>query len=497
MDRLSKSHFLKQAGERQMKNKKLHNQSGYSLIEVIVATAFTMIFLAVFTGGIYKLTASNSVTTEAADRNVKTAELVEKLKKWGDEAGRGMTLLSTAPFSGDYRLEFLPSYEWYCLAPGECANYDTPDSSAMVESQISFAANSDFKLSFQHNGAMKLSIENEDGAAFRVNLDQDENANRTTLTTYENNVAKQSYAFNANNNGYVNIRFARSFLNNAPQCQATLTYQPVNGAQVTYNGDILPCGTKDKKIFMSLGYNTEVYNLTASGSNLHKTPQYYSVNMPALPYHSQYFYAPLTATADGFISFSGDEKKYSLGAELDRRTSPDKICFSAADRPLDDLDYSRPYLLLNAVERRSMLFNITNPYKSGDQDCFTLQIISEPGDTRSGSWFGFHTDETQYVGFQKDVTYPVGSKIVHLNPPREIRFNQAESALYERLGLTAPWMLLASNIKDFKVVQISANPAQYEVSFTSLTEGVEAEQTGEAVRFNISPRALNNTFDAR
>jgi len=461
-------------------------EKGYSLLEVLIATALLVAVFVGFGTFLLKFTRASAEMNETAKATEDAGFSATALRTDLESVGRNLTVQENQPFAGDQLVAFAPHLD-YTVA-SNYARRASGTSSAPLVSNVRFRGNSslhftgiNFNLTFPEFG---------DAAPQTWSLSRVLNGSAETIQIALNGTVKATIQ----NPGVSSDRALDVLFNSAGSganysCLATFKIAGETVYQGSYN-----CSANFRQIYFDIPQNNAIFDTQLVASEI--VPAFSgssSVRLPLLPvYAGMRMTIPFVSTNGGFITFAGDSNKEAMVL-----TQAVSIPVSSSDQAIFVGDSSgiaagNVLLLIDFVNNRSVLLKV-----SAAAGAVTVHPIYDAGSPDTPGFENFYSLSSDFSAF----TFQRGSRVVKLASPVEYRIiangSSDEISLYRRASGSAWELVLPSILNPSLATNATSSSFSFDASYDIATEGVETQRSTQNVRMSVNPRALNRIFDVR
>ncbi|MCY7375266.1 MAG: hypothetical protein LH472_04760 [Pyrinomonadaceae bacterium] len=454
------------------------SQSGYTLIDLLLASAIMLFVFTVFGAFYLKVIRTTGEINETTKRHEDAGFSATVLRNDLERTGHNLTVQNNQSFAGNLRVPFAPHPD-YTVSRTITRNMETTGDA--LQSAVRFRGNSE--LNFTGSNFNVVVKDAEDASRSWGISRQLSRGSETVEISESRSVVRTVQNAGVDFDVPVKLIFSSSGSNADFQCLVTFWQ-----ATRILHQSRSPCTPSFKTIALEMPSGSILYDTELSASEVVLSDDNNNaVRLPLMPFYDDVrMMSPVVQTSGGFLILSGDVRKNVMNLTQDALIRPNDgnqtifIDIAAALRPGDVLfiaDFFNQRSVLLAVE--TVVGNI-----------LTVKPLQD------GNYPGFdklRSRDTDFAFF----TFQRGIRVVKIAAPVEYRVGDGGSGLYRRTEGSA-WDLVLPSAANFTLLADNQpSSMNFEVSFDVANEGIEAQRTVQNVRFSINPRALNRVYDVR
>ena len=460
-----------------------HNQTGFSLTELLLGTTLLLVLVTLIGSFMLNLTKTVNQTNES-EKVTEAADFAALVIKKDLAATAGdMTASGNAAKSGSFPLSFFPNQD-YQIGTDNAVRI-SGNAASLLEPKFEFSGIADLSLTA---GSILIRLENESGNFRQIERLWSPAAGEI-ITFTSSEAANQEIFADPLSGGTVRLRLKQNSVTSGNQIKCATTFY--SGTRLIFQ-KIGACDNSYVKIKISLPGGSRFDNGTVFAGNLRniQSGNELPVVLPLLPtYNNQRIRLPIFATAAGFVilrSRTGFKPVYLISpARLDQ---PGAI----RDFVLNDtsqLAVGDCLLLGNPGENYSALIFINSISGS------TIKALVEDAPLSAAPLIpGFSSLRADYQGHE----FTTGTRLSLFSPPVEylVRSGIAQTSALYRREIGKPWEMILPSIKNYSFASnISNSSASVRFKMDVMSEDVSTKFF-QPVEFVVSPSALNRIFDA-
>lgn len=461
------------------KKMKKTSQSGYTLIDLLLASAIMLFVFTVFGTFYLKVIRTTGEINETTKRNEDAGFSSTILRNDLERTGHNLTVQNNQSFAGKLRVPFAahPDYTVY----KRTITRDTETTANPLQSTSRFRGNSELNFTGSN---FNLVIQDVEDSSRSWSISRQMNRNTEAIKISENGEAVRNIeTTGANFDAPFKLIFSSSGSTADLRCLVTFWQETRILHQSQYS-----CTASYKTISLEMPSGSILYDTELSASEVVLSDGNNSaVRLPLMPFYNDVrMTSPVVQTSGGFLIFSGDVRKNVMNLTQDvliRSNEGNQRVFideASALQPGDVL------FIADFFNQKSVLLAV----ETIDGNILTVKPIQD------GKYPGFDKLRSQDTDFDF-FTFQRGVRVVKIAAPVEYQIGDGNSGLYRRTEGGA-WDLVLPSATNF-TLSASNQPASmnFEVSYDVANEGIESARILQNVRFSINPRALNRVYDVR
>ncbi len=453
------------------------SQSGYALIDLLLASVIMLGVFTVFGTFYLKVIRTTGEINETTKRNEDAGFSADILRNDLERTAHNLTVQNNQAFAGNLLVRFAPHPDYTIDDRTITRNAET--TSNPLQSTLLFRGNSELNFT---------------GSKFNVTIREFENALRSwsiarrldlvaeTVEISENNVVVRTVQRpGADFDVPIKLIFSSSGSNADYLCLVTFWQATSILHQSKY-----PCTASYKTIALAMPVGSLRDTELSASEVILRDGNNSAVRLPLLPtYDNVRMTAPVVQTSGGFLILAGDVRKNVMNLTQDALIRPNDGNQPIYVNEAAAIDAGDVLFFADFLNRKSVLLAVETVIGS----VLTVKPI------QNGNHPGFGKLRSPDADFDA-FTFRRGTRLVKMAAPVEYQ-TSGGTGLYRRID-GGPWDLVLPSAVNFTLTADNQpSNMSFGVSFDIANEGIEARQVSQNVRFSINPRALNRVYDVR